>query len=286
MSQWGNEAMTAARRALAEAVRASTGTTNERLVEAFATVPRERFLPPGPWHLRDAAGARVTADADPRHVYADASIAVDLARELYNGAPGTVARWFDALAIAPGDRVLHIGSGSGYYSAILAATVGPTGHVTALEVDEPLARAAGENLRAWPWVDVRCGDGTTALPADIDVIVVHAGASHVRPEWLAAMAPGARLLVPLTVAMPAMGATLGKGLAFVITRDTAGWRAAALSFVAIYSMVSARDEALAATVGQAMQHGGWDKVTRLRLDSHDKDNTCWCHWEGICLGTS
>ena len=274
---------TAARLALAEAVRTSTGTTNDRLVEAFAAVPRERFLPPGPWHVRDAAGASVTADADPRHVYADASIAVDLARELYNGAPGTVARWLDALAIAPGERVLHIGCGSGYYSAILAATVGATGHVTALEVDESLARAAGNNLHDWPWVDVRCGDGTTDLPADTDVIVIHAGASHVRPEWLACMAPAARLLVPLTVAMPAMGATLGKGVAFVITRDTSNWRAKALSFVAIYSMVSARDETLAAVLGQALQHGGWDQVTRLRVDSHDRDATCWCHWEAHCL---
>lgn len=277
---------TAARLALAEAVRASTGTTNDRLIEALASVPRERFLPPGPWHLRDAAGARVTADADPRHVYADASIAVDLTRELYNGAPGTVARWFDALAIAPGARILHIGCGSGYYSAILGATTGPTGRVTALEVDTSLARDAGKNLRAWPWVDVRCGDGTTDLPADIDVIVIHAGASNVRPEWLAAMAPGARLLVPLTVAIPGMGATLGKGVAFVITRDAGVWRAKALSFVAIYSMVSARDEAMAAVLGSAMQHGGWDQVTRLRTDPHTAGETCWCHWEGICLGTS
>ena len=132
-------------------------------------------------------------------------------------------------------------------------------------------------------LDLGCGDGTTDLPADTDVIVIHAGASHVRPEWLACMAPAARLLVPLTVAMPAMGATLGKGVAFVITRATSNWRAKALSFVAIYSMVSARDETLAAVLGQALQHGGWDQVTWLRVDSHDRDATCWCHWEAHCL---
>lgn len=86
--------------------------------------------------------------------------------------------------------------------------------------------------------------------------------------------------------MPAMGATLGKGVAFVITRDTNSWRAKVLSSVAIYSMVSARDEAMAAAFGQAMQRGGWDKVTLPRVDSHKAGTGCWCHWGDICLGTS
>ncbi len=275
--------MMAARQRLADAIRTSTGTASDALVHAFATVPRERFLPPGPWQVRDATGARVTPDNDPRHVYADASIAVDAARDLYNGQPSTVARWLDALTISPGARVLHVGCGTGYYSAILAVMVGPSGHLTAVETDAALAHAATTNLAKWPWVDVRRGDGITALPADVDVILLHAGASHIRTEWLSAIAPGGRLLAPLTVAMPAMGATLGKGVAFVITRDAGVWRAKALSFVAIYSMVSARDEAMAAVLGSATQHGGWDQVTRLRTDPHTAGETCWCHWAGSCL---
>ena len=272
-----------ARRQLAEAIRAATGATSAALIAAFATVPRERFLPPGPWHVRDAAGARVTKDAEPAQVYADASIAVDLSRDLYNGQPSTVARWLDALNIAPGDRVLHIGCGSGYYAAILASMVGPEGHVTAIEVDEALAAAAAANLADWPWAEVQHGDGTKGLASNIDVVLVHAGASHVRPEWLDCCGTGARLLVPLTVDFAAMGPTLGKGLTFLLQRHAEGWHAKALSFVAIYSMQSARDAASATALGRAMQGGGWDTVTRLRTDPHDTDADCWCHIKGACL---
>jgi protein-L-isoaspartate(D-aspartate) O-methyltransferase len=275
--------MSDARRALAESIRAITGTTSTALVHAFATIPRERFLPPGPWQVRDAAGARMTPDAETSHVYADASIAVDVSRDLYNGQPSTVARWLDALAISPGSSVLHVGCGSGYYSAILAALAGPAGRVVAIEADRDLARSATNNLAEWPWVQVLNGDGITALPTDVDVIVLHAGASHLRSEWLDALAPGGRLLAPVTVAMPAMGVTIGKGLTFVITRETGSWRAKALSFVAIYSMVGARDEAQAGIFGQAMQRGGWDRVTSLRIDAHDVGANCWCHWKTACL---
>ncbi len=275
--------MSAARIKLAETIRESLPSASSRIIDAFATVPRERFLPPGPWQTRDASGTRMTEDANPDHVYADTSVAVDAARDLYNGQPSAIARWFDALAIREGDRVLHIGCGSGYYSAILAAIVGAAGHVTAIDVDEPLVRAARENLEDWPWVQVEHGEGTTNLPRDIDVVVIHAGASHIRQEWLDSTRAGARVLIPITVDFAAMGPTLGKGLACVLNRRDAGWHARALTFVAIYSMQSARDASLAATFGQAMQRGGWDKVTRLRTDVHDPEPTCWCHWEGCCL---
>jgi protein-L-isoaspartate(D-aspartate) O-methyltransferase len=71
----------------------------------------------------------------------------------------------------PGDRVLHIGCGSGYYTAILASMVGPGGHVTAIDVDPALAAAAATHLADWPWVSVRQGDGTQDLPEAIEVVV-------------------------------------------------------------------------------------------------------------------
>lgn len=275
--------MTNARRRLAETIHAAIPTASAALLDAFASVPRERFLPRGPWHVRDAAGARVTDDADPTQVYVDASIAIDPSRQLYNGQPSFVARWLEALGIAPGERVLHIGCGAGYYAAILASMVGPTGRVTAIEVDNELARAAAVNLVDWPWVRVQHGDGTSALPANIDVVVVHAGASHVRPEWLACCRDGGRMIVPLTVDVAGMGPTLGKGLAFMLSRHATGWHAKALSFVAIYSMQSARDAGAAAVLGKALSGRDWDQVTRLRTDSHDRNAECWCHWEGGCL---
>lgn len=277
--------MSRARVTLAETIRSAIPSASPALLNAFATVPRERFLPPGPWQLRDASGTHMTPNDNPEQVYADVSVAVDAARDLYNGQPSTVARWFDALAIQEGDRVLHIGCGSGYYSGILAAIVGPGGHVTAIDVDEPLVHAASGNLEEWPWVDVQHGDGTNPLPHDIDVVVIHAGASHVRQEWLDCTRPGGRLLVPITVDFAAMGPTLGKGLVFVITRRDDGWDAGALTFVAIYSMQSARDASRAATFGQAMQRGGWDKVTRFRTDMHERDPACWCHWAEGCLSS-
>ncbi|HUR22222.1 MAG TPA: methyltransferase domain-containing protein, partial [Vicinamibacterales bacterium] len=197
--------MSEARLKLAESIRTAVPSASAALINAFATVPRERFLPPGPWKLRDSTGTWMTADADPARVYADSSIAVDATRDLYNGQPSTIARWFDALAIGEGDRVLHIGCGSGYYSAVLAATVGADGHVTAIDVDEPLVHAARESLEEWPWVQVQHGDGTASLPHDIDVVVIHAGTSHVRKEWLDSTRAGARLLVPITVDFAAMG---------------------------------------------------------------------------------
>src|SRR5689334_9452920 len=129
-------AMSEARLKLAETIRSAVPSASPALINAFATVPRERFLPPGPWQVRDMSGARMTEDANPDHAYTDMSIAVDAARDLYNGQPSTIARWFDALALREGDRVLHIGCGSGYFTAILAATVGAGGSVTAIDIDE------------------------------------------------------------------------------------------------------------------------------------------------------
>jgi protein-L-isoaspartate(D-aspartate) O-methyltransferase len=275
--------MSEARRRLADSIREAVPTASPGLIQAFTTVPRERFLPPGPWKMRDMSGTWMTEDANPDHVYRDTSIAVDATRDLYNGQPSTVARWLDAVAIHPGDRILHVGCGSGYFTAILAATVGPRGAVYAIDVDGPLTRAARENLKDWPWVTVQHGDGITGLPKDIDVVVLHAGASHIRQEWLACTRPGARMLAPITVDFAAMGPTLGKGLTFVLKRGNEEWSARSLSFVAIYSMQSARDANQATTFGMAMQRRDWETVTRLRTDSHKPGPTCWCHWGNVCL---
>ena len=52
----------------------------------------------------DLAGPRSTDDADPRHVYHNVAIAIDPARNLYNGQPGLIARWLNALPVGPGER--------------------------------------------------------------------------------------------------------------------------------------------------------------------------------------
>jgi protein-L-isoaspartate(D-aspartate) O-methyltransferase len=123
------------------------------LVQAFATVPRERFLAPGPWQIV-APGPpgtyRTSDDADPRHLYHNVVVAIDATRHLNNGQPGFLAVLLEALELQWGDHVVHIGCGLGYYTAIMAEVVGPAGAVTAIELDPTLAAQAGTNLRDWP----------------------------------------------------------------------------------------------------------------------------------------
>ncbi len=120
------------------------------IIEAFATVPRERFVGPGPlrilspWNMRDYW---TPADQTPAAVYHDVLIAYDEKRVLNNGQPSLWAFIFDKLNVVPAERVLHLGCGMGYYTAILAELVGPTGEVLAIEVDKPLAARARK--RRW-----------------------------------------------------------------------------------------------------------------------------------------
>ena len=283
-----------ARHFFAEEIRVVHNIKSQRVIDAFATVPREQFLPPGPWQIRGsepAAGffsglpsqSRQTDDANPRHVYHDVSIAIDPARDLYNGQPSFIATWFDRLKIKEGDRVVHIGTGTGYYTALIAHIVGSSGMVHGIEIDPALARAASTNLAGRPWATVNEGDGSSALPADIDVMVVHAGSTHILDTWLDAVTDAGRLLVPLTVTMQGMSPNLGKGLMLMITRDNNDWRAGFTSSVVIYSLQGLRDEAKAQALAKGMMSGTFMKVKRLRREKHEATSTCWLHGATICI---
>src|SRR5438132_1494969 len=107
--------LTARRRFYAEEIEMTSNLQSRALVEALATVPREQFLPPGPWAVRGEADfqapLRHTRDADPRRVYHNIAVGIDPSRMLFNGAPGLLSIAIDALALKPGDRVLHVGTG-------------------------------------------------------------------------------------------------------------------------------------------------------------------------------
>ncbi len=275
------------RRSYAEAIAAAANLQTPALVDALATVPRERFLPPGPWLLLSAKDARQppqpTPDDNPAAVYQDASVAIDPERQLFNGAPSVLARMIDLLTLEPGRRVLHVGAGTGYYSALMAHVVGPSGRVVAVEIDGPLANEARANLASMPWVEVRQGDGTQ-VDGPFDAILVNAGVTHPQDAWLDALAPGGRLLLPLTVAMPAIGASLGKGVMLLITRTAGGALIPeVLSFVAIYSAIGLRDAAIEASLGQAMRRTAFPNLTRLRRDEHASSEACWLHSGRFCL---
>lgn len=272
------------RRAYAQAIASAAGVTTPGLEEAFASVARESFLPPGPWTVvgeRDAL--RQTRGADPQFVYENVSVAIDADRQLFNGAPGFVARMIDLLRLRPGGRTLHLGAGLGYYSAIIAHVVGPAGSVVAIEIDEALAAKAQRNLSPVPWASVRCDDGE-AVAGPFDAILVHAGVTHPQDAWLDALAPGGRLLLPLTVGLPGMG-PLGKGVIVAVERGADGstFRAEAASFIAIYSAIGLRDDGLAARLGDAMRRTSFPNLTQLRRDSHESTLDCWLHGERFCL---
>jgi SAM-dependent methyltransferase len=115
------------------------------VVNSFATVPREQFVGPGPWRIKspmDLTEYWITDDADPRQVYHDVLIALDESRGINNGQPSLWAYLFDRLDLTPGEHVLHLGCGTGYYTAIIAELVGSSGRVTAVEIDLTLAQTA------------------------------------------------------------------------------------------------------------------------------------------------
>jgi protein-L-isoaspartate(D-aspartate) O-methyltransferase len=283
------------RQCFAEEIQAIGNLQTGALVEALATVPREQFLPPGPWVIRsegDVGGQpRQTRDDDPRHVYHNLSIAIDPARQLFNGAPSIVASWIDALGLRPGLHVLHIGCGLGYYSALIAHCVGATGRVVAVEVDDALARDARAKLAWLRWVDVRHGDGSRTDGELFDGILVNAGVTHPHQAWLDALNPGGRLVLPLTCTMPQTGA-LGKGIVALISRpdtptDPSGFDARVLQgMVAIYSAVGIRDPQMNDQLGKAMMRSFIPNFKRLRRDAHEALSTCWLHGNGFCLSSS
>jgi protein-L-isoaspartate(D-aspartate) O-methyltransferase len=171
----------------------------------------------------------------------------------------------------------------------MAHAVGPSGRVVAYDVDAPLANDARRNLASLPWVDVRHGDASGPLDAPVDAILVNAGVTHPLATWLDALAPGARMMVPLTGTLPAMAATIGKGLAWLLTKQDGGdLSARAVGVVAIYSAVGLRDDDVNARLGKAMMGGPmqWSAVKRLRRDPHEADATCWLHGAGWCWSTT
>jgi len=280
------------RRFYAEEIEAVARLRSTRLVDALATVAREAFLGPGPWTVlaeTDFTGAgpaktRQTPDADPARLYHNIGVAIDPARQLFNGQPATLAPWIDALDLAPGARVLHVGAGTGYYTAVMAHCAGASGRVLALEADATLAGRARATLASMPWVEVRAEPQGVAAGETFDAVLVNAGVTHPLDGWLDALAPGGRMILPLTASMPAMG-TIGKGFVFLVRRDGDAFPTRLQGFVAIYSAVGIRDESLNAALGKAMMTGPQraQGVARLRRDAHEPAAGCWLHAAGFCL---
>jgi protein-L-isoaspartate(D-aspartate) O-methyltransferase len=284
------------RRFYAEEVLAVAGIDSPRLLEAFVRVPREHFLGPGPWDIvRFGEGGkseyRRTPDADPAHLLHNVVVAIDPARQLNNGQPSALASWIHSLAIEPGDAVLHVGCGVGYYTAVMAELARET---TGIEIDPGLADRARANVSAK--ARVFQGDGAETH-GSYDAIFVNAGATHPRAEWLEALRPGGRLVVPITIPIP--GAALGAGLSAGMMLEIGGegfagdGRSANARSIAktarfttpvqIYDCAGARDPSLEPVLRQVLFAGKWREVRKLRRDAHDPSPDCIVHMASSCL---
>jgi protein-L-isoaspartate(D-aspartate) O-methyltransferase len=247
------------------------------ILAAFSTVPRERFAGPGPWMIQTGGTQFFTESDDPRNVYQDALIVLDAAKRLNNGQPSLWASHLSLLDVHPCDRILHLGCGAGYYSAILAELTGSHGNVVAVEIDEALAARARIALELWPQVTVVHADGAHGPFDPADVIVVSAGATHPLPAWLAALKPEGKLLFPLTP-------THGAGTMAYFTRKSANLFAATLTGTVFFvDFEGARDSAVNDELARMLERDHGSSVHSLRCDAHEKDKSCWLHGSGWCF---
>jgi len=156
------------------------GITSPRVLEAMGQVPRHEFVPTG---LRSRA-------------YEDGPLPIGHGQTI--SQPYIVAFMTEALDPKPTDRVLEIGTGSGYQAAVLSGLVA---EVWSMELIEPLARRAEADLGRLGFanVKVRCGDGYLGWPeaAPFDAIIVTCAPEEVPPALVAQLRMGGRMILPV-----------------------------------------------------------------------------------------
>jgi len=155
----------------------------EPVKQAFRTIPREAFLP------------------DSLNNYAYVDIPLDIGQGQTISAPHMVAIMCESLDIKDGQKVLEIGTGSGYHAAIVAQLVGKTGHVYTIERFDSLAKKAKENLKqiGCTNVIVEVGDGSCGLPLyqPYDRIYVTCAAPNLPQPLIDQLQDSGKLLVPV-----------------------------------------------------------------------------------------
>jgi protein-L-isoaspartate(D-aspartate) O-methyltransferase len=157
---------------------------------AFRRVPRHHFLPGLPLET-------VYAD-QPIALRCDEGIAISSSSQ-----PAMMAEMLELLRLAPGERVLEIGTGSGYNAALLAALVGPAGFVASIDLDPTLVASARESVARVPGIAVHplVGDGAVgdADDAPFDAIEATVGVADLPPPWMMQLREGGRLVVPFAI---------------------------------------------------------------------------------------
>jgi len=261
----------------AKLVTANAGVpTGSELEAALASTPREQFVGPPPWKIFTRSGYVESPTDDPAHLYQDVVVSLGGEGPFNNGQPTLHAFCIAALDLKKGERVVHVGAGTGYYTTLLAKLVGESGAVDAYETELEFARRATNNLAEFPYVTVHPRSGTEWPLPECDVLYVNAGATGPLGVWLDALRPKGRLLFPMT---PAEGA----GAMLLVTKQDDGRFAARfLMQVQFVPCIGARDEATAQRLSEAFRNSGWAKVKSLhRGDAVDE--SCWFAGDGWWL---
>ena len=156
------------------------GISDERLLAAMAKVPRHEFVSPQNWP----------------EAYADHPIPI--AEQQTTSQPYMIAAMVQAAGVKPEDRVLEVGAGSGYQTAVLAELAS---QVFAVERYDSLTEAARTTLERLGYRNARVitGDGSLGFPeaAPYDAIIVSAAAPRIPPALVEQLAMGGRLIVPV-----------------------------------------------------------------------------------------
>jgi len=156
------------------------GITEQEIVDAFLTVPREAFVSPEYTNL----------------AYGDHPLPIEAGQTI--SQPYIVALMIQAAGIKPGDKVLEVGAGSGYAAAVISRIAGT---VVAIERQHDLIALARRRLERLGYdnVEIVEGDGTRGCPehAPFDAILAAASGSHVPKPWIEQLADGGRIVMPV-----------------------------------------------------------------------------------------
>jgi len=262
------------RAAFAHEVAARYGTGDPLVEAAFAKVRREDFLGPPPWTYGTGGQDKWAKTTDLETLYTDVLVALDRRKGINNGQPSLHAMCIAALQLRRSDHVLHIGAGSGYYTAILAELCGS---LDAYEIDAELAAIAARNLAPWPHVTVHAETAVRRQLPEADAIYVSAGATHPDPYWLDCLRDGGRLLFPLT------GADLWGGI-LLLTRRGHAFAARFLCKCGFIDCEGLRDKVIAKRLAEVFRAGGEDSV-RSFTRRPPSGATVWFAGNGWYLST-
>jgi protein-L-isoaspartate(D-aspartate) O-methyltransferase len=185
-------------------VLSTSGIRDERIAAALREVPRHLFLPhlpPEEAYLDDAIVTKRDADGQPISS---------------SSQPAIMAIMLDQLDLAPGQRVLEIGAGTGYNAALIRHIVGPSGAVVSVDIEADLVDRAREHLASAGCSDVAvvAADGAEGYPpgAPYDRVIATVGVSDLAPAWLHQAGQDARIVVPLDVRGSQLAVAFGRAV--------------------------------------------------------------------------